>query len=176
MRQVRWIIYIALFIVVFGGGIWLGYAIRKPKEMEEKSEPERIVITEWKEKEVKAPADTMDIMRILIEKGIVRRYDDTMAVLRDYVTERIYDTIVVFKDGGSLGLQANIQYNRVESLAYSYKPSTQVRANTLKPYVTAGYLGGFYMGGGVQIKDRWQVGFVTDGIHIGGNVSYLFGM
>lgn len=173
MGQVKWIIYIALFIVVFGGGIWLGYEIRKPVVIEK--EPERVVVTEWREKEVIVPPDTMDIMRVLIEKGIVRRYDDTMAVLRDYVVKRVYDTIVVFKDGGSIGLTANIQFNRVESLAYYYKPTTQVRANTLRPYVTAGYLGGFYMGGGVQIKDRWQVGFVTDGIHIGGNVSYLFG-
>lgn len=169
----RVIIIFVFFILVFGLGIWLGYLMRKPDVIEK--EPEKVVVTEWKEKEVKAPADTMDIMRILIEKGIVRRYDDTMAVLRDYVTERVYDTVMVFKDGGSLGLQANIQYNRVESLAYSYKPTTQMRANTLRPYVTAVYLGGFYMGGGVQIKDRWQVGFVTDGIHIGGNVSYLFG-
>lgn len=167
------VIIFVFFILVFGGGIWLGYKIRKPVVVEK--EPERVVVTEWREKEVVVPADTADIMRILLEKGIVRRFDDTMAVLRDYVTERVYDTVMVFKDGGSLGLQANIQYNRVESLAYSYKPTTQMRANTLRPYVTAGYLGGFYMGGGVQIKDRWQVGFVTDGIHIGGNVSYLFG-
>ena len=173
MGKVKLLVYIALCLLVFGGGIWLGYKIRKPVVIEK--EPERVVVTEWREKEIRVPADTMDIMRILLEKGIVRRYDDTMAVLRDYVVERVYDTVVVFKDGGSLGLTANIQFNRVESLAYSYKPSTQVRANTLRPYVTAGYLGGFYMGGGVQIKDRWQVGFVTDGIHIGGNVSYLFG-
>lgn len=173
MGKVKLLVYVALCLLVFGGGIWLGYKIRKPVVIEK--EPERVVVTEWREKKVIVPADTMDIMRILLEKGIVRRYNDTMAVLRDYITERVYDTIVVFKDGGSLGLTANIQYNRVESLAYSYKPSTQVRANTLRPYVTAGYLGGLYMGGGVQIKDRWQVGFVTDGIHIGGNVSYLFG-
>lgn len=173
MGQVKWLVYVALCLLVFGGGIWLGYKIRKPVVIEK--EPKRVVVTEWREKEVRVPADTADIMRILLEKGIVRRFDDTMAVLRDYVTERVYDTIVVFKDGGSLGLQANIQYNRVESLAYTYKPTTQMRANTLRPYVTAVYLGGFYMGGGVQIKDRWQVGFVTDGIHIGGNVSYLFG-
>lgn len=174
MRQVRWIIYIALFIVVFGGGIWLGYAIRKPKEMEEKSEPERIVITEWKEKEVKAPADTMDIMRILLEKGIVRRYDDTMAVLRDYVTERIYDTIVVFKNGGSIGLTANIQFNRVESLAYNYQSPVQARMKNVRPWVSLGYFDGIYMGYGVLVKNRWQVGVMTNGKYLGGSVGYVF--
>ena len=106
------VIIIVFFIFVFGLGIWLGWKIRKPDVIEK--EPEKVVVTEWKEKEVIVPPDTMDIMRVLIEKGIVRRYDDTTAVLRDYATERVYDTVMVFKDGGSLGLQANIQYNRVE--------------------------------------------------------------
>ena len=119
----RVIIVVVLFIFVFGSGLWLGYLMRKPVVIEK--EPEKVIVTEWKEKEVKAPVDTMDIMRVLIEKGIVRRYDDTMAVLRDYATERVYDTVVVFKDGGSLGLQANIQFNRVESLAYAYHPVIQ---------------------------------------------------
>ena len=175
MRQVRWIIYIALFIVVFGGGIWLGYAIRKPKEMEEKkSEPEKVVVTEWKEKEVIVPPDTMDIIRILLEKGIVRRYDDTMAVLRDYVTEKVYDTVVVFKDGGSLGLTANIQYNRVESLAYAYHPVVQERMKNVRPWVSLGYFDGIYMGYGLLLKNRVQVGVMTNGKYLGGSVGYVF--
>lgn len=170
----RVIIIVVCFIFVFGLGLWLGWKIRKPKAMEEKSEPERIVVTEWKEKEVKAPVDTMDIMRILIEKGIVRRYDDTLAVLRDYVTERVYDTVMVFKDGGSLGLQANIQFNRVESLAYAYHPVIQERMKSIRPFVSLGYLDGVYMGYGLLIKNRWQVGVVTNGKYIGGNVGYVF--
>ena len=39
----------ALFLLTFVLGIWLGYAIRKPKAMEEK-EPEKVVVTEWREK------------------------------------------------------------------------------------------------------------------------------
>ena len=165
----------ALFLLIFVAGIWLGYAIRKPKEMEKKSEPEKVVVvTELREKEVKAPADTMDIMRVLIEKGIVRRYDDTTAVLRDYATERVYDTVMVFKDGGTLGIEANIQYNRVESLAYSYNPVVQERMKALRPFVTMGYLDGVYMGGGLLIKNRWQVGVMTNGKSIGGSVGYVF--
>lgn len=165
----------ALFLLIFVAGIWLGYAIRKPKDIEEKkSEPEKIIVTEWKEKEVKAPVDTMDIMRILIEKGIVRRYDDTMAVLRDYVTERIYDTVVVFKDGGSLGLQANIQYNRVESLAYQYQSPVQKKMNNVRPWISLGYFDGIYMGYGLLLKNRVQVGVMTNGKYIGGSVGYVF--
>ena len=165
----------ALFLLTFVLGIWVGYAIRKPKEMEEKkSEPERIVVTEWREKEMKVPVDTMDIMRILIEKGIVRRYDDTMAVLKDYVTERIYDTVVVFKDGGSLGLTANIQYNRVESLAYAYHPVVQEKMKNVRPWVSLGYFDGIYMGYGLLLKNRVQVGVMTNGKYIGGSVGYVF--
>ena len=164
----------ALFLLIFVAGIWLGYAIRKPKEMEEKSEPEKVVVTEWREKEVKVPADTMDIMRILIEKGIVRRYDDTMAVMRDYVTERVYDTVVVFKDGGSLGLTANVQYNRVESLAYAYHPVVQERIKNVRPWVSLGYFDGIYMGYGLLLKNRVQVGVMTNGKYIGGSVGYVF--
>lgn len=175
MRQVRWIIYIALFIVVFGGGIWLGYAIRKPKEMEEKkSEPEKVVVTEWKEKKVIVPPDTMDIMRVLLEKGIVRRYDDTMAVLRDYVTERVYDTIVVFRGGGSIGLTANIQYNRVESLAYNYQSPVQAKIKNIRPCVSMGYFDGIYMAYGVLLKNRVQVGVMTNGKYLGGSIGYVF--
>lgn len=168
----RVIIFVVSFILVFGLGLWLGYLMRRPVVIEK--EPEKVVVTEWKEKEVKVPADTMDIMRILIEKGIVRRYDDTTAVLRDYATERVYDTVMVFKDGGSLGIQANIQYNRVESLAYSYNPVVQERMKALRPFVTMGYLDGVYMGGGLLIKNRWQVGVVTNGKSIGGSVGYVF--
>lgn len=164
----------ALFLLIFVAGIWLGYSIRKPKEMEDKSEPEKIIVTEWKEKEVKAPVDTMDIMRILIEKGIVRRYDDTMAVLRDYVTERVYDTVVVFKDGGSLGLTANIQYNRVESLAYQYQSPVQKKMKNVRPWISLGYFDGIYMGYGLLLKNRVQVGVMTNGKYIGGSVGYVF--
>lgn len=163
----------ALFLLIFVAGIWLGYSIRKPKAMEEK-EPEKVVVTEWKEKEVIVPPDTMDIMRILIEKGIVRRYDDTMAVLKDYVTERIYDTVVVFKDGGSLGLTANIQYNRVESLAYQYHSPVQKKMNNVRPWVSLGYFDGIYMGYGLLLKNRVQVGVMTNGKYIGGSVGYVF--
>ena len=165
----------ALFLLIFVAGIWLGYAIRKPKAIEEKkSEPEKVVVTEWREKEVKVPVDTMDIMRVLIEKGIVRRYDDTMAVLRDYVTERVYDTVVVFKDGGSLGLTANIQYNRIESLAYAYHPVVQKKMNNVRPWISLGYFDGIYMGYGVLLKNRVQVGVMTNGKYIGGSVGYVF--
>lgn len=164
----------ALFLLIFVAGIWLGYAIRKPKAMEKKSEPEKVVVTEWREKEVIVQPDTMDIMRILIEKGIVRRYDDTMAVLRDYVTERIYDTVVVFKDGGSLGLQANIQYNRVESLAYQYQSPVQKKMNNVRPWISLGYFDGIYMGYGLLLKNRVQVGVMTNGKYIGGSVGYVF--
>lgn len=164
----------ALFLLIFVAGIWLGYSIRKPKEMEKKSEPERVVVTEWREKEVIVPPDTMDIMRILIEKGIVRRYDDTMAVLRDYVTERVYDTVVVFKDGGSLGIQANVQYNRVESLAYAYHPVVKERMKNVRPWVSLGYFDGIYMGYGLLLKNRVQVGVMTNGKYIGGSVGYVF--
>ena len=165
----------ALFLLIFVAGIWLGYAIRKPKEMEKKSEPEKVVVvTELREKEVKAPADTMDIMRVLIEKGIVRRYDDTMAVLRDYVTERVYDTVVVFKDGGSIGLTANVQYNRVESLAYQYQSPVQKKMKNVRPWISLGYFDGIYMGYGLLLKNRVQVGVMTNGKYIGGSVGYVF--
>lgn len=164
----------ALFLLTFVLGIWLGYAIRKPKEMEKKSEPEKVVVTEWREKEVKVTVDTMDIMRVLLERGIVRRYDDTMAVMRDYVTERIYDTVVVFKDGGSLGLTANIQYNRVESLAYQYHSPVQKKMKNVRPWMSIGYFDGIYMGYGLLLKNRWQVGVMTNGKYIGGSVGYVF--
>lgn len=164
----------ALFLLIFVAGIWLGYAIRKPKEMEKKSEPERVVVTEWREKEVIVPPDTMDIMRVLLERGIVRRYDDTMAVLRDYVTERVYDTVVVFKDGGSLGIQANVQYNRVESLAYAYHPVVKERMKNVRPWISLGYFDGIYMGYGLLLKNRVQVGVMTNGKYIGGSVGYVF--
>ena len=163
---------VIIFVVIFIIGIGLGYWIRKPKAMVEKSEPEKVVVTEWREKEVIVPPDTMDIMRILLEKGIVRRYDDTMAVLRDYVTERVYDTVVVFKDGGSLGLTANVQYNRVESLAYTYKPKDRMK--NIRPWVSIGYFDGIYMGYGILLKNRVQVGVMTNGKYIGGSVGYVF--
>lgn len=168
----RIIIIVVFFILVFSLGLWLGYLMRKPVVIEK--EPERVVVTEWREKEVVVPADTADIMRVLIEKGIVRRYDDTTAVLMDYATERVYDTVMVFKDGGSLGIQANVQYNRVESLAYSYNPVVQERMKALRPFVSMGYLDGVYMGGGLLIKNRWQVGVMTNGKSIGGSVGYVF--
>ena len=164
----------ALFLLIFVAGIWLGYAIRKPKEMEEKSEPEKVVVTEWREKEVKVPVDTMDIMRVLLERGIVRRYDDTMAVMRDYVTERVYDTVVVFKDGGSLGIQANVQYNKIESLAYQYHSPVQKKMKNVRPWISLGYFDGIYMGYGLLLKNRVQVGVMTNGKYIGGSVGYVF--
>lgn len=165
---------VAIFVVIFIIGIVLGYWLRKPKVIVETSEPEKVVVTEWKEKEVIVPPDTMDIMRVLIEKGIVRRYDDTLAVLRDYVTVRVYDTVVVFKNGGSLGIQANVQYNRVESLAYAYHPVVQERMKSIRPFVTMGYLDGVYMGYGLLIKNRWQVGVMTNGKYLGGSIGYVF--
>ena len=165
---------VAIFVAIFIIGIVLGYWLRKPKVIVETSEPEKIVVTEWKEKEVIVPPDTMDIMRVLLEKGIVRRYDDTMAVLRDYVVERVYDTIVVFKDGGSIGLTANIQYNRVESLAYNYQSPVQAKIKNIRPWVSMGYFDGIYMGYGVLLKNRVQVGVMTNGKYLGGSIGYVF--
>lgn len=165
---------VIIFVVIFIIGIGFGYWIRKPKVIVEKSEPEKVVVTEWREKEVIVPPDTMDIMRVLIEKGIVRRYDDTMAVLRDYVTERIYDTVVVFQNGGSLGIQANVQYNRVESLAYQYQSPVQKKMKNVRPWVSLGYFDGIYMGYGLLLKNRVQVGVMTNGKYIGGSVGYVF--
>lgn len=165
---------VAIFVLIFIIGTALGYWIRKPEVIVEKSEPERVVVTEWREKEVRVPADTADIMRTLIERGIVRRYDDTMAVLKDYVTERVYDTVVVFKDGGTLGLQANIQYNRVESLAYNYQSPVQAKIKNIRPWVSLGYFDGIYMGYGLLVKNKWQVGVMTNGKYIGGSVGYVF--
>lgn len=164
---------VTIFVLIFIMGIGLGYWIRKPKVIE-KSEPEKVIVTEWREKEVIVPADTMDIMRILLERGIVRRYDDTMAVLKDYITERVYDTVVVFKDGGSLGLTANIQFNRVESLAYHYQSPVQAKIKNVRPWVSLGYFDGIYMGYGLLLKNKWQVGVMTNGKYIGGSVGYVF--
>lgn len=170
MKYFKVIIFVLIFII----GIGLGYWIRKPKVIVETSEPEKVVVTEWKEKEVIVPPDTMDIMRVLLEKGIVRRYDDTMAVLRDYVVERVYDTIVVFKDGGSIGLTANIQYNRVESLAYNYQSPVQAKIKNIRPWASLGYFDGIYMGYGVLVKNKWQVGVMTNGKYLGGSIGYVF--
>ena len=165
---------LAIFVVIFIIGIVLGYWLRKPKVIVETSEPEKVVVTEWREKKEIVPPDTMDIMRVLIEKGIVRRYDDTMAVLRDYVVERVYDTIVVFQNGGSLGIQANVQYNRVESLAYQYQSPVQKKMKNVRPWMSIGYFDGIYMGYGVLLKNKWQVGVMTNGKYLGGSIGYVF--
>lgn len=165
---------LAIFVVIFIIGIVLGYWLRKPKVIVETSEPEKVVVTEWREKKAIVPPDTMDIMRVLIEKGIVRRYDDTMAVMRDYVTERIYDTVVVFQNGGSLGIQANVQYNRVESLAYQYQSPVQKKMKNVRPWMSIGYFDGIYMGYGVLLKNKWQVGVMTNGKYLGGSIGYVF--
>ncbi|MDR1341555.1 MAG: hypothetical protein LBK58_16125 [Prevotellaceae bacterium] len=90
---------------------------------------------------------------------------DSAAIIRDYEIRRQYSELLFDNSQwGRLSVNFNVQYNRADSLHYSFVPIQQVNRIVIRPkllfFGQAGYstLGIVSAGGGV-IHDNWGMGY-----------------
>lgn len=167
-------------IALFGLGFYIG----------RQREPEVITKTEIKYVElppihdsidrpvpvyVKKPADSLNILLAMIQDGKYQEYfpekvrdsvvyvtkEDTAKVIRDWATERFYkETLFDVDTVGRFVYDAKVQYNRLQTLSYTFTPIQKQTETTIKttrkflPYLGAGLdTGGSLVGqGGMFFK------------------------
>ena len=186
---VKYTFYILALGIIFSVGFRVGRKSVKvpetpdPVEVIKYVESEPVHDTLWKPKPyaVEAPADTFDILKDCIAKGIYQELwpkDEPVdeqelpnAVLKDWATKRTYKDVLFDTDTlGKFTLNTEIQYNRVNSIDYEFIPVTknveQVVYSPKKwsPFVEVGMMYGIgnefrdkmgEIGGGVFYNDKF---------------------
>jgi hypothetical protein len=204
---------IALFLLVLG--FFLGRKTVK--------EPETKIVTEYIQGEtvtdtlyypqpykVIVPADTLGIIQQCIKDGIYKELwperivteyvevnkTDTTDIMKDWATKRCYvETLFNDDSQGYCGFNAEVQYNRLNVLSYSYSPKIQTVTETkyitksFSPFIGISYLtnpwdeirnpmlqlnGGLYINETYGIQAIYQRGFKLDNDYVGAGFIYKF--
>lgn len=108
---------------------------------------------------------------------------DTMAILNDWITRKNYQQDVFNNQYGKLSIDASVQYNKLESIKYSFIPlqkeTSYIKHSIWEPYVGVSYstvnyvgisAGIFYHDLGLEIK--YMTDFDKKGVDIG--LKYKF--
>jgi hypothetical protein len=174
----------------------------------EKGEPIHDTLYKVKPYKVTEPADTLDIIRYCVNSGKYKELwpkeevpvyitkEDTTKIMRDWATKREYKETLFDSDTlGTCTIDAEVQYNRINSLEYTFTPIYKTVTNTvyeIKKYsgfVGAGYsrtigngaddnkididAGFFYKDKyGAMIKYERSINMKQD--YIGGSILYKF--
>ena len=154
--------------------------------------------------------DTLSIIQQCIKDGIYKELwpekvvteyieinkSDTTAIMNDWATKRYYsETLFNDKKQGSCAFNAEVQYNRLKMVDYTYTPVVQTITETkyatkmFSPYVGLSYLENpwdeiknpiIQLNGGVFIKESYglqvlyQRGLKLKSDYIGGGFIYKF--
>lgn len=199
---------------LFGCGFYFGRTtIKTKKEIVTeyiKGDTIRDIMYLPKPYKVIAPIDTLGIIKKCIEDGIyselwptktITEYieitkEDTTKIMADWATKRLYNENVFDCDTiGSCSIEAEVQYNRLRLLGYSFEPVTkQVTETTYKvkifsPFVGVGWstnpwdnvrnpminlTGGFYIKEKYGIMINYQHSMQSKNDYIGGTILYKF--
>jgi hypothetical protein len=206
-------ITIVIFLLVLG--FFLGRKTIK--------EPETKVVTEYIQGEtitdtlyypqpykVVIPVDTLGIIQQCIKDGIYKELwperivteyievdkTDTTTIMLDWSTKRYYTETLFNNDTqGSCTFDAEVQYNRLKMIDYTYSPVVQTVTETkyiiksFSPFIGVGYLtnpwdevknpmiqinGGVFFNEKYGIQAIYQRGFKLDNDYIGGGFIYKF--
>ena len=186
-------------------------------------EPETKIVTEYIEGEkitdtlyypkpykVVVPVDTLGIIQQCIKDGIYRELwpekvvteyievnkTDTTAIIQDWATKRFYTETLFNNDKqGTCTFDAEVQYNRLKIIGYTYSPIVQTVTKTkyvtklFSPFIGVNYLinpwdeiknpmvqlnGGFYIKEKYGIQAIYQRGFKLNNDYIGAGLIYKF--
>lgn len=137
-------------------------------------EPIEVYIDKPYPVEVIKPIDTLSILQQVIKDGlyvdlfphkpdtVYNEKGDTSKILEDWATKRIYQNELFSSDTlGICTLKAEVQYNRLRNIDYSYKPKIKTITETV--YMSKKFSP--FIGGGFGYKPRviGQVGaFIND--------------
>lgn len=209
----EFITYIILVLALVFIGFYFGRSTvpvkTETKTVYIKGDTIRDVIYEPKPYKVNIPIDTISIIKQCIKDGIYQELwpektvtevieitkEDTTKIMVDWATKRIYDeTIFDIDTIGSCKINAEVQYNRMHLLGYTYTPvtkqvtETKIKVKTFSPYVSLGYMINpsenndalITASGGIFIKEKYGIelqlmhGLQTKIDYVGGSVSYKF--
>ena len=207
--------YATMVVFLLALGFFLGRkTIKEPetKIVTEYIEGEKITDTLYYPKPYKViePADTLGIIQQCIKDGIYKELwpekivteyievnkTDTTAIMQDWATKRFYTETLFNNDKqGTCTFDAEVQYNRLKMLDYTYSPIVQTVTETkyvtkaFSPFVGVSYLTNpwdeiknpmIQVSGGVFFKEKYgiqamyQRGFKLDNDYVGAGFIYKF--
>lgn len=205
-------IVVAIFLLILG--FFLGRKTIEPKTeiVTEYIQGETITDTLFYPKPYKVyvKPDTLSIIQQCIKDGIYKELwpekvvteyievnkSDTTAIMNDWATKRYYsETLFNDEKQGSCAFNAEVQYNRLKMVDYTYTPvvktitETKYTTKMFSPYVGLSYLENpwdeiknptIQLNGGVFIKETYgfqvlyQRGLKLKSDYIGGGFIYKF--
>lgn len=205
-------IIVAIFLLILG--FFIGRKTIEPKTeiVTEYIQGETITDTLFYPKPYKVyvKPDTLSIIQQCIKDGIYKELwpekvvteyievnkSDTTAIMNDWATKRYYsETLFNDEKQGSCAFNAEVQYNRLKMVDYTYTPVVQTITETkyttkmFSPYVGISYLENpwdeiknptIQLNGGVFIKETYgfqvlyQRGLKLKSDYIGGGFIYKF--
>ena len=207
--------YITMAVFFLTLGFFLGRKTIK--------EPETKIVTEYikgekitdtlyypKPYKVVVPVDTLGIIQQCVKDGIYKELwpekvvteyievnkADTTAIMQDWVTKRFYTETLFNNDKqGTCTFDAEVQYNRLKIIGYTYSPIVQTVTETkyvtklFSPFIGVSYLinpwdeikttmvqlnGGFYIKEKYGIQAIYQRNFKLNNDYIGAGLIYKF--
>ena len=216
MTEQKWkiLFYILVILILFGSGFYFGRKTMKVKETTKieyiKGDTIRDTLYYPKPYKVTDPIDTLSVIKQCIKDGVYKELwperviteyieitrEDTTKIMKDWATKRVYSETLFQNDSvGSCSINANVQYNRIQSMDYTFQPVTKkiteikYYTKTFSPFVGAGYLTNpwdetrnpmFTLSGGLFIKEK--IGVQLQLMHclrskddyVGGSLIYKF--
>lgn len=161
-KDIWWkvLIIVIIILLLFFGGFWTGRKTMKLKTVTVieyvELPPIHDTIYKPKPKYIEVPADTASIIQDCIEKGLytelfpwkhdtVFTHQDTTLILSDWSTKRIYkETLFDIDTIGKCDISATVQYNRINSMDYTYTPiqkqttTTIIKERQFEPFIGGG--------------------------------------
>ena len=165
----------------FGGAIFERKNTPSPTEKPPvyiKGDTVKILVSTPEPVYVSRPADTADIIMAAVKKGkfselfpkikedslvYVPTSEDTLAIIRDWATVRVYEKTVLDNDTlGFAKVTATVQYNRIDSLGAVVVPVIkkvpyEIPPKKISPFVATGVSTqpSFIMEGGLIFDGKW---------------------
>lgn len=193
MTSKQWKILFHIFVIIgiFFSGFFVG---RNTIEVKTETKIEYIkgdtiekIINNPVPEYIEMPIDTIDIIKQCIKDGIYTELwperivtevveitkEDTTKIMQDWATKRVYDETLFSNDSiGSCDVKAEVQYNRMRLLGYTYTPvvkreiETKYMVKTFSPFIGGGYMNNLWeenrdpsllLTGGVFVKEKYGI-------------------
>jgi len=115
------------------------------------------------------PAKPIYIIKSVIKDSVTVQVVDTSEILKDWTIKRSYREVVLDNDTtGKLEINADVQYNRLQKLGYSFTPVEKIIESTIVKNPKLELLGG--VGATLNGALNCQVGILKN--HLG--VTYMY--
>jgi hypothetical protein len=210
----KWLFNITIILVLLTTGFFIGRKTvnTKTEIVTEYIKGETITDTVYYPKPYKVvePIDTLNLLQQCIKDGIYKELwpervvteyvemekKDSTVIIKDWATKRFYsETLFSDEKNGTCIFNAEVQYNRMNVVGYSFTPSTKViteKKNVIKsfsPFVGVSYLtnpwndiknpsiqlnGGLYINEKYGLQLIYQRGFKLNNDYLGGGILIKF--